>query len=333
MTSMFGGRGTEDGRIATAFAPGDVDGVRRVMTLFGGWLRRLRSPTFRAESSRIDGSRSAARRAATVPAAPVLPAAASAAGRGIAGALGGVHRLSLCLLTVVPALVGLTLLAGVATQASAQTLPTVSFGSRAPAPWHLDENISRRASVAINLKLDKASPSDFTVNYTIGGTATPGSHSLWESSRKVTPGSDFVIRWFTPGTVKVPAGKTGSPYWSSLGRIWIHFVDDSVHEGSETVVLTLAAGEGYQVGSPSTFTVVIVDDDPRPAKAISFASASQSAGEGSGTRNVEVTLNPAPATDIALDYTVTGTATAGSDYTALSGTVAVSKGAATATIR
>ena len=204
----------------------------------------------------------------------------------------------------------------------------MSFGSRAPAPWHLDENISRRASVAINLKLDKASTSDFTVNYTIGGTATPSSYSLFLSSRKVTPGSDFVIRWFTPGTVKVPAGKTGG--WASLGRIWIYFVDDSVHEDSETVLLTLVEGEGYQVGSPSTFTIVIVDDDPKPTA--SFTSASQSAGEGSGTHDVEVRLDPAPVTDITLAYTVTGTATSGSDYTALSGTVAVSKGAATATI-
>ena len=331
MTSMFGGRGTEDGPIAPASAPDDADGVRRVMTLLGlpgAWLRRLRSPAFRAVSSRIGGNRSAARRGRDRSGRPGSLASASAAGRGIAGALDGICRLSRA---AVLTLLCLALLAGVATQASAQTLPTVSFGSRAPAPWHIDENIfSRGTAVPINLKLDKASPSDFTVNYTIGGTATPSSYSLFLSSRRVTPGSDFVIRKFTPGTVKVPAGKTGR--WLSLGRIWMSFVDDSVHEDSETVLLTLVEGEGYQVGSPSTFTVVIVDDDPRPAKAISFASASQSAGEGSGTRNVEVTLNPAPATDIALDYTVTGTATAGSDYTALSGTVAVSKGAATATI-
>ena len=204
----------------------------------------------------------------------------------------------------------------------------MSFGSRAPEPRHLDENISHGAAVAVNLKLDKASPSDFTVNYTVGGTATPSSQRRYY--RKFTPGSDFVIRNRNPGEVEVPAGKTG--WWNYKGRIWIDIVDDSVHEDSETVVLTLVEGEGYQVGSPSTYTIVIVDDDPRPAKAISFASASQSAGEGSGAHDVGVTLNPAPATDITFAYTVEGTATSGSDYTALSGTLTVPTGAATATI-
>ena len=330
MTSMFGGRGAEDRPIAPAFAPGEVDGVRRVMTLCGAWLRRLRSPAFRPESFCIGGGRSAARRRRDCSDGPDSHGCASAARPEIASALFGVCRLNRA---VVPTLVGLTLLAGVAAQAYAQTqtLPTVSFGSRAPAPWHLDENISRTASIAINLKLDKASPSDFTVNYTISGTATPNPHSALRPPFTVTPGSDFFIHKFILGEVKVPAGKTGS--WSSKGRIWMDIVDDSVHEDSETVLLTLVGGEGYQVGSPSTYTVIIVDNDPRPTKAVSFASASQSAGEGSGTRDVEVRLNPAPTTDIALTYTVRGTATSGSDFTiASSGTLSVPKGAATATI-
>ena len=57
-----------------------------------------------------------------------------------------------------------------------------------------------------------------------------------------------------------------------------------------------------------------------------FLSASQTWDEGSGTRNVSVWLNMSPATDLTLSYTVGGTATAGSDYAALSGTVTVPKG-------
>ena len=96
-----------------------------------------------------------------------------------------------------------------------------------------------------------------------------------------------------------------------------------------TVVLTLSAGSGYEVGSPGTHTLTIAASDP---PTVSFASASQTVQEGSGTSNVTVNLSPAPATDITLSYTVDGTATSGSDYTALSGTLSVPKDATTATI-
>ena len=67
---------------------------------------------------------------------------------------------------------------------------------------------------------------------------------------------------------------------------------------------------------------------------VSFASWLTRAGEGPDMRNVEVgvTLNPAPTTAITIKYGVRGTATAGSDYKALSGTVSVPKGATTAAI-
>ena len=301
MTSLFGGRGTEDGRIASALAPGDMDGDRRAMTLpglLGAWMRRLRSPVFRPGSSRIGGDRWGR---------PGSLGRTSAAGRGIAGALDGVRRLGRA---AVPALVCLALLAGVATKVYAQTLPTVSFPVPLGPTWRLDEDVSADSSVIVGLKLDKTSTSDFTVNYTVGGTATPGS--------------DFTVRY---PKIWVPKGATGRGLNS--GFIWMHIVDDSVHEDNETVVFTLTEGEGYEVGSPSTITVTIVDDE----STVSFASASQSAGEGSGTHNVGVTLSPAPTTDITLAYTVGGTATPGSDFTiASSGTVTVPKGATTANI-
>ena len=63
----------------------------------------------------------------------------------------------------------------------------------------------------------------------------------------------------------------------------------------------------------------------------SFASGSSSAAEDAGTTNVTVILSPAPDTDLTLRYSLSGTATAGSDYaiagaTGSSGTVAVSSG-------
>ena len=63
----------------------------------------------------------------------------------------------------------------------------------------------------------------------------------------------------------------------------------------------------------------------------SFASGSSSAAEDAGTRNVAVNLSPGPDAELTLRYTLSGTATGGSDYTIAgvtgnSGTVAVSSG-------
>jgi len=75
------------------------------------------------------------------------------------------------------------------------------------------------------------------VSYTAGGTAVSGS--------------DFTA---LSGTVTIPAGQ-------ATASVTVTPVDDSAVEGSETVVVTLTAGGGYQVGSPSSATVTIADDD------------------------------------------------------------------------
>ena len=63
----------------------------------------------------------------------------------------------------------------------------------------------------------------------------------------------------------------------------------------------------------------------------SFASGSSSAAEDAGTRDVAVNLSPGPDAELTLRYTLSGTATGGSDYTIAgatgsSGTVAVASG-------
>ena len=204
MESTCAGRGAGDDRsIAPEFAPGDMDVDRRSMTPpgpFGAWRRRLRSPAFRPGSSRIGGNRSAARRDRDCSGRP--SGCASAAGRGVADAHDAVRRLGH---GVVPALLLLALLAGVATQASAQTLPAVSFASA----WHrADEGAG---TYDIDVRLNKATATDHTFAYTVRGTATPGS--------------DYTA---LSGTVTVLAGAT-------TATIPVTIIDDSVGESIETV--------------------------------------------------------------------------------------------------
>ena len=158
----------------------------------------------------------------------------------------------------------------------------------------------------VTVNLWPAPTADITLNYTVGGTATAGS--------------DFTIA--NSGTLSVLKGAT-------TATIPVAITDDGAGEGDETVVLTLTGSADYQVVHPNRHTLTIVDNEA----GVSFAAASQSASEGSGTRNVTVNLSPAPPSAITVNYTVGGTATAGSDFTiANSGTLSVSGGATTATI-
>ena len=201
MTSLFGGRGTEDGRIAAApaLAPGDMDGDRRVMTLLGlpgAWLRRLRS--LGLGSSDRPGS----------------PGRASAGGRA-AAALHGVGRLSRA---VVPALLLLTLLAGVATQAHAYHTPVAYFGS-------VSQSVDEGASLArVPVRLTHTQPYPIRVWYSVGGTATGGSDFLISGHRG-------------QNKVEIPAG-------AGTATIPVTLIDDSVQEGSETVILTIVPDNG-----------------------------------------------------------------------------------------
>ena len=157
----------------------------------------------------------------------------------------------------------------------------------------------------VTVNLTAAPASDLTVNYTVGGTATPGA--------------DYAA---LSGTLTVPAGvKTAT--------IPVALLDDGVDDAGETVVLTLAAGEGYEVGGRRTHTLHV---DPVPT--VTFDRFWKALSEDAGTYRALVHLSPPPASAITLHYTVgpdrtplTGTPTPGQDYQPLPGTVTVPAGA------
>ncbi|MBI3417784.1 MAG: hypothetical protein HY043_21035 [Verrucomicrobia bacterium] len=76
-----------------------------------------------------------------------------------------------------------------------------------------------------------------TVNFSVSGSATSGSDYQALGS-----------------SVTIPANATGA-------TIKVTPIDDSVFEGTETVVVTLSAGDAYKIGSPNSATVTIADDD------------------------------------------------------------------------
>lgn len=138
-----------------------------------------------------------------------------------------------------------------------------------------------------------------TVNYGLTGSALHGT--------------DYVP---IPGQLTIPAG-------SAVGSVVITPIDDGIGEPTQTVVMQLRIGSGYIVGPQSNATVNIVDNGDVP-----YASISVTAGPAkeSGTVGTfKITTTGTGTGNITVLYTVTGTATNGVDYTALSGSVSMGK--------
>ena len=93
---------------------------------------------------------------------------------------------------------------------------------------------------------------------------------------------------------------------------------DSLDEANETVIVTLS----------NSFNNFFTDDDATPSLSIADVSGNETAGN----RQFTVTLSAASGQDVTVNYaTSNGTATAGADYTATSGSLTIAAGATTAT--
>ncbi|MGD0518217.1 MAG: Calx-beta domain-containing protein, partial [Thermoguttaceae bacterium] len=152
-----------------------------------------------------------------------------------------------------------------------------------------------------------------TVNFNVGGTAAFGE-DYTQSGASTFSG--------TVGTVTIADG-------SSTAMVTIDPTADSTVEPDETAILTIAAGTGYTVGSPSDATGTITNDDKGN---ITINDVSLAEGSPSGTTafTFTVSLSNPVASNVTVDYaTADGTATsADSDYTAASGTVTFTAGGA-----
>jgi len=182
-------------------------------------------------------------------------------------------------------------------------LPTVTISASDPsaAEAGLDAGtmtVTRSGSIAAPL----------LVHYTVGGSATPGA--------------DYSA---LSGSVTIATGK-------SSATIAVTPVNDPNIEGNETVAVTLSADSAYRLGVDVSASVTIADDDT-PTQIVTInASDSNAAEAGPQTGGLTVTRSGSTAAPLLVHYTVGGTATAGSDYTALAGTISIPAGQASATI-
>jgi RHS repeat-associated protein len=152
-----------------------------------------------------------------------------------------------------------------------------------------------------------------TINYNLAGTATLNT--------------DYT-RTGTNNTVTFAAG-------SSTATVTVDPTADTTIEPNETVILTLAAGTGYTVGTTTPVTGTIVNDDtPSSPGTLSFGSPTFSINEN-GTPVTAVTVTRTGGSNGAVSATVkltNGTATAPSDYNNNSITVNFANGEISKTV-
>ncbi len=153
------------------------------------------------------------------------------------------------------------------------------------------------------------------------------------SSVEITVESDTTSA-ATVGTSSASLTFTASN-WDTVQTVTVTGVNDNVvGDRTATISHSIGTGDGDGAGyldglAIDTVAVTVTDDDVPVA---SFAVASFTTNEGSGTYNVVVNLSPAPTANTTIAYTVAGTATPGTDYTTLTGTVVASASASSVNI-
>jgi Ca2+-binding RTX toxin-like protein len=167
--------------------------------------------------------------------------------------------------------------------------------------------------------------SALTVNFGVGGTATFNTDYTQSGAASFTP----------------PTGSVTFAVGSSTATVTVDPTADGAAEGDETVILTLTAGTGYTVVSPSAATGTIVNDDTEVSVAVSPSSVLEDGATNMVYTFTRVGIISGPLT---VNFSVGGTAIfapPGGDYTqfgadtfvnAGSGTVTFLAGSSTATV-
>jgi len=146
---------------------------------------------------------------------------------------------------------------------------------------------------------------DLLVDYSVGGSAAPGG--------------DFAP---LAGTVIIPAGQDSA-------IVLLQPLNNPAMTADKTVTATVQASASYVVGTNASDSILLINDNPTTVTVFpTSAPPNDSAGTGVFTIKRDGDLSEA----LVVNYTTGGTAVAGVDYVALSGSVTIPAGAASTTV-
>ena len=190
------------------------------------------------------------------------------------------------------------------------------------------ENSGGGGEFQVSLGARNESGAALTVQYSVAGTATPGSDYMPLS-----------------GVATIPTG-------SSSVSVKVIPLDDDVQEADETVQITLTgtSDPGAPVGNPATASLLIRDDDSNgddddddngddddddgdPEVVVSVVASDETASETSSNSGAFLVRRVSGSSRaFTVNYAVSGSASPGDDYSALSGSVSLGSGQSEASI-
>ena len=191
-----------------------------------------------------------------------------------------------------------------------------------------DETATASLSVTTNGVEDSTTPTNIVYTVTLSKTNNTGSAITFDfntSDNTATTGSDYTA--ISGGSISVADG-------AATGTISVTVLDDSDMEGTETVDGTIGNSSSASVTiSTATATADIADDEAATAD---LSATVQGNEDGPVTIQFTATLSRVNNTGSAITFdfnTADNTATADSDYTAVSGTanISVDNGSTTGT--
>ena len=167
-----------------------------------------------------------------------------------------------------------------------------------------------------------------TASITVTRVYTSALSALWAmsvdystSDGSATAGSDYLS---ASGSLTFAAGATSQTFTVAI-------IDDGDYEGDETINLALSnpfpTDVGATLGDPATAVLTIAEDEPPPPGSLQFSEPTYTVTENGVTATITVDRVGGSFGNVGVNYTSSdGTASAGSDYTAVSGSLSFADG-------
>ena len=205
----------------------------------------------------------------------------------------------------------------VALQENAALPPGVSVNSTAATATITDDDAVTATVAADAGSVAEGEDAVFTVTLS-GGTTSAAATVTYETGGTASSGEDYTAPYTAEsGTLTIGAGE-------STVTLTVATLDDALDEADETLSMTLTAastvGEA-SVGDPGSAEVTITDGDDPPNLEVDDVMVTEG-NSGTVDAGFTVSLSAESGRDVTVDWATSDeTATAGTDYTAGSGTL------------
>ncbi len=196
-----------------------------------------------------------------------------------------------------------------------------TLGSPTAATATIFDNDSPTVTIANAIQGAEAGPTNGTMTVTLSQTRPAAVTVAYTVSGTATSGTDYTA---LSGSITIPAN-------TLTATLTIPVLNDAIVETGETVIVTLTSvtSGSATIGAIVTATNTIADND---SATVSIANTTNGAETGPANGVMTLTQTVVSAVNTVVSYTISGTATSGTDYTALSGTVTIPAGVTSALV-